>query len=264
MRARFSREVAALGLPSGPGPAEPVSEADIAALPEPVRRYLRFMGVVGRPRDWSFRARVLGRFRLGPDQAWKEMDAWQYDTRLEIARIFHIRLSFFGIVPVLGRDTYFRGEGRMLVRPLDLFTVEDGKGPEYDIGELVTYLNDAILLAPSMVLGPETTWTAVDDSSFDVALTDRGRTVTARVFLDERGAPRDFSTTDRFLQDPYDPKHPLIRARWTTPVDGWQVLDGRPVPASGRAVWKLPRGDFAYVEVRFSPEDLAFNVAPGA
>ncbi|PTL82752.1 DUF6544 family protein [Vitiosangium sp. GDMCC 1.1324] len=263
MRARFSREVAAAGLPSGPGPAEPVTEADISSLPEPVRRYLRFMGVVGRPRDWSFRAGVTGRFRLGPDQAWKAMEAWQYNTRLEIARIFHIRICFLGLVPVLARDTYLRGEGRMLVRPLDLFTAEDARGAELDIGELVTYLNDAILLAPSLVLGSESSWSAVDDRSFDVALTDRGRTVTARVFLDERGAPRDFSTTDRFCQDPHDPKRPFVRTRWTTPIDGWQELNGRPVPTSGRAVWHLPQGDFAYVEMRFSEGSLAFNVPPG-
>ncbi|MFL5353015.1 DUF6544 family protein [Archangium sp.] len=263
MRVRFSREVAALGLPSGPGSDEPVSEADIASLPEPVRRYLRFMGVVGRPRDWSFRAGLTGRFRLGPGQAWKTMEAWQYDTRLEVARIFHIRLSFFGVVPVLGRDTYLRGEGRMLIRPFELFTAQDNKGPELDIGELVTYLNDAILLAPSMVLGPETTWTGVDDSSFDVAFTDRGRTVTARVFLDTRGAPRDFSTTDRFCQDPYAPKHPFIRARWTTPIDSWQVHEGRPIPTWGKAVWHLPQGDFTYVEMAFSPDNLVFNVPPG-
>ena len=29
-------------------------------------------------------------------------------------------------------------------------------------GELVTYLNDALLFAPSMLLGPATTWTPVD------------------------------------------------------------------------------------------------------
>ncbi|HEX7668595.1 MAG TPA: hypothetical protein VF395_03385, partial [Polyangiaceae bacterium] len=44
---RFQEELAREGLraPADPGP--PISEGDVAALPEPVRRYLNFMGVVG-------------------------------------------------------------------------------------------------------------------------------------------------------------------------------------------------------------------------
>jgi hypothetical protein len=55
-------------------------------------------------------------------------EAWQYNSRLGLARIFYIQLRFFGLVPVLGRDTYVDGRGRMLIRVLDLFTVGDGTG----------------------------------------------------------------------------------------------------------------------------------------
>jgi len=262
LRATFSREVRAAGLPSAPPQTSPVAESDIATLPRAVQRYLRFMGVVGRPRDWSFRAGWKGRFRMGPDRPWMTLQAWQYNSRLEVTRLFYMRLRFFGVLPVIGRDTYRKGEGRMLVRPLDLVTVQDGHGAEFDIGELVTYLNDAILVAPSLILGPETEWTGVDDETFDVALSDRGHTVRARVFLDERGAPRDFSTTDRFGQDPRDAKR-FVRTRWTTPIAGWQTVGGRPVPAGGKAVWHPPAGEFSYIEVSFIDGSVAFNVAPG-
>src|SRR5262249_45911069 len=121
------------------------------------------------------------------------------------------------------RDTYLRGRGRMLVKLLDLFTIEDGMGEEYDTGELVTYLNDAVMIAPSMLFVPDISFSPVDANSFDVSLTDHGRTVTARVIVDENGAPKDFSTTDRFC---YDPKHPnkLVRARWSTPMEGSELV----------------------------------------
>jgi len=235
----------------------------VGALPETVQRYLRHMGILGRPRDWSFRGRFTGRFRTGPDKPWRACRVHQYDTRLGVARIFHIRVRFGGLVPVLARDTYLRGRGRMLVRLADLVTLADGTGPEYDIGELVTYLNDAILMAPSLLLGPETRWTAVDDSSFDVALTDAGHTVTARVFLDEQGAPVDFSTTDRFCEDPENPGGPLRRTQWTTPVAGWRRVDGRCLPTSAQAIWHLPSGPFAYAAFDCAPDSLRFNVHPG-
>jgi uncharacterized protein DUF6544 len=261
-RARFLRDVARAGLPSGPGPADVVTDAELAHLPEPAQRYLRFMGVAGRPRDWSFRLEFAGRFRTKPGQAWMACRTWQYNSRPAVARIFQMRIRFGGAIPVVGRDTYVEGRGRLLIRLLDVLTIVDGRGLEYDIGELVTYLNDAVLIAPSMLLVPAVTWRPVDPGSFDVALTDHGRTVAARVAVDERGAPRDFSTTDRFCVDPDNPKR-LTQARWTTPVAGWQTVDGRQVPIAGQATWHLPHGPFTYADFRLMPGSLAFNLAPG-
>lgn len=263
MRARFLKEVASLGLPSGPGPLDPVTGAELIRLPGPAQRYLAFMGVAGRPRDWAFRLAFTGCFRTKPAQAWMACQTWQYNSRLVVARVFQIRLRFGGLVPVVGRDSYLRGRGRMLIRLLDLWTIQDAAGPEYDTGELVTYLNDAVLIAPSMLLTPDIAWAAVDADSFEVALTDHGRTVTARVLIDERGAPRDFSTTDRFCSDPDHPKR-LMRARWTTPIAGWQTIDGRQLPTRGEATWHLPRGPFTYADFRPLPGSLAFNLPPGS
>lgn len=263
LRDRFMNAVAEADLPAGPGDERLVTEAEIAHLPDAVQRYLRFMGVVGRPRVWSFRTAWTGHFRLRPEAAWLPCEAWQYNTRLSVGRIFHIRIRFGGVLPVVGRDTYLGGSGRMFIRLFDRILIQDATGPAYDTSELVTYLNDALFLAPSMLLGPETTWTAVDDSAFDVTLTNGGRTVSGRVYLDERGAPRDFSTTDRFLADPYAPYHPLVRAEWRTPVHDWHVVNGRLIPAGALAVWHLPQGDFAYADLRVLPATLTYNVRPG-
>ncbi len=63
LRSRFLDEIARLGLPAA-SPGAVVSEAELAPLPEPAQRYLRFMGVPGRPRDWSFRLSFIGRFKV--------------------------------------------------------------------------------------------------------------------------------------------------------------------------------------------------------
>ena len=259
----FLKEVARAGLPPGPGPDDVVTAQDVAPLPEPVRCYMRFMGVEGRPRDWSFRLQFTGRFRTRPGQRWMRCRTWQYNTRLSVARLFLIRVRLVGVVPLVGRDTYLRGRGRLRIRLLDLFTLADAAGPEYDLGELVTYLNDAVLFAPSMLLGPEVTWSAAGADAFDVALGDAGRTVAARVFIDGRGAPTEFSTTDKFCADPANPNR-LMRARWTTPVAGWDAHNGRRVLAGGRAIFHLPQGPFTYADFSPVPGSLAFNLAPGA
>ena len=246
---------------AGAAPDEtPITEADIAGLPEAAQHYLHFMGAVGRPRVWSFRAHLLGRFRRRPDQAWLPCEAWQYNTAPEVARLFWMRIRMLGVLTMTGWDTYLSGRGHMRGKLLGLLTVADGSGPEFDVSELVTYLNDAVLLAPSMLLRPEVTWSGVDRASFQVTLTDRGHTVHARVLLDTEGAPLDFSTTDRYADLPAG----LVQARWSTPVQGWQVVDGRAVPTAASAVWHLPDGPFSYAELATDAAGVAFNVSPGA
>lgn len=141
---------------------------------------------------------------------------------------------------------------------LGLFTVADGEGPEFDLGELTTYLNDAVLLAPSMLLGPATTWTEVGDASFDVTLQDRGRSSTARVTLDHQGAPRVFCTNDRYAALPSG----LVRAPWTTRSEHGTTVDGRALPISSSATWHLPDGEFTYVDGAIDPPSIDWNVGP--
>jgi hypothetical protein len=257
---RFLKDVAKAELPSGPGSGDLVNEDDLASLPATARRYMEFMGAPGRPRDWSLRARFVGRFRLRPHAEWLPAEAWQYNTALEVGRVYTMRIAFAGVLPMVGKDTYLKGHGEMLGKLMGMFKVAEGHGDEFDIGELTTYLNDAILLAPSFLLGPNTTWAEVDDDSFDVTLADAGRHVTARVLIDERGAPVDFSTTDRFADLPGG----LVRAKWTTPAPVWLSGAGRPVPGPISAVWHLADGPLPYVEGRLIPESIVYNVAPGS
>ncbi len=263
LRRAFVDDVAAAGLQwSGPA-GDPITAEELDRLPEAVRRYLTFMDVVaGGPRHRSFEARFTGRFRRTPRERWMTAEAHQYDVasagRAGPGRISTMRLRFAGVLPMIGHDSYVRGSGRMLGKLFDRITVADGTGEEFDVGELVTYLNDAILLAPSMLLGPSTTWRGLDDSSFEVRLTDAGRTVSATVTLDARGAPIDFTTNDRFASLPEGP----VRATWTTPVSAWVEVGGRMVPGPARATWLLDDGPFTYVEGRFVPESIRFDVPP--
>jgi len=108
----FSRRVATAGLHSDPGPADVLAEDDLAGLPPVAARYLRAVGVVGRPRTWSLQAHVVGRFRRGTDQPWLPMDAWQYNSAVEVARLFRMRLMVARVVPMWGWDTYREGRRR--------------------------------------------------------------------------------------------------------------------------------------------------------
>lgn len=260
LRRRLRRAVGAAGLPAGPGDPTPVTDDDLAPLPEPARRWMRAGGVVGRPRTWSFRVQFRGEFRLRPDKPWMPCEAWQYTCAIEPARIYAMRIDMNPVLPVFGTDTYLRGRGRMLGKALGLITVADGAGPEFDIGELSTYLNDAVMLAPSTLLVPAVTWAAVDDRSFDVTIHDAGLTSTARVWLDADDRVVDFRTDDRYADLPGG----VVRAPWSTPQAPWTDAAGRTFADAGRAVWHLDEGEYEYARGVFVRHTLVPDIPPSA
>ncbi len=245
-------------------PAHPgtVSRAELAALPTAAQAYMRFFGIVpGTPKHWSFELAWHGRFRLGPERHWMPIEAVQYNTREPIARFFHMRARMAHVLPVLARDTYVDGRGHMRARLAGMFPIVDENGIELDLGELATWTDDAVLFAPTMLLGPATTWRDAGERAFELDVSDADRSVSARVLVGADGAPLDFETEDRFLADPDDPKHRPIRARWTTPVNGWQQ---GPLPVGVRSIWHLASGDFTYGEWTLDAARVAYDVLPPA
>jgi hypothetical protein len=258
MYRRLSEEVCAAGVGTGGVDPRPVTEGDLAGLPATVQRCLRAMGVMNRPRDWSFQAHITGRFRLRGQGSWMPAEVWQYNSAVQVARIFHMRVDFASVAPMVGRDSYVGGKGIMHGKLLALVTVAHAKGPETDLSELVTYLNDAVLMAPSMLLRPNTSFAPVDDHCFEVTLVDAGQTVTARVLLDDDGRPLNFVTTDRYADLPGG----LVRAQWSTPIDGWRLGGDRFIFTRGRAIWNLPQGPLPYLDFSMSPGSVRYNIAP--
>lgn len=253
MTALLDRELPRFGLPAAPTEPGQIEEADVAPLPPPARRYLRFCGAIGRERVTAFRARFSGQFRRSPEARFQDVETDQFNQSEPIARLFYMKLRMFGL-PIQGRDTYVAGKGRLLIRPLDLFTVEDWQGEETDASELVTWLNDAVLLAPSMLIHPRTEWAAIDESRFQVSVSDAGHRVSATVIVDPDGAVQNFVTEDRWMAG-----KTLIRATWSTPIGGWRSENGRRFPTAGEATWSLPDGPFAYARIDMPAGSIALN-----
>jgi len=248
LRATLDDDLHTLGLPPiATDPLAVVGDDDIGHLPDVAQRYLRYMGVVGRPRDRWFRAHLTGRFRMRASQSFMPCEVWQFDCVDPIARVFHMRIDMAGFVPMTARDAYVAGRGSMDGRLVGCVRVARGRGEEFDIGELTTWLNDAVLLAPSLLLQAPVEWTVTDEHGFGLVLHDHGRSVSATVDLDEHGAPVDFHTLDRFADLPDG----RVRAPWSTPTSGWHSVDGRALPGQGAAVWHLPDGELRYADFEF-------------
>lgn len=249
-RAAFRRDAAAaLAAMPARGPGTPVTEADLAALPEPVRRWLRRAGVVGRPPIRALTARFRGQLRGGPEEPWMAIEADEVATFDPPARLFLIRASRGG-VPFVAYHRYVGPAATFQVRIASAFTVVDARGPEMDRSETVTLLNDLCLLAPSTLPGlsrgpgPALRWEAVDARTARVAFGNAGHEVRAELRFDEAGDLADFVSDDRSRASPDGTA--FERLRWSTPVRGWRAFGPWRLPALADARWHPPAGPYQY------------------
>jgi hypothetical protein len=255
LRAQFEREVA-LGLARSS--AQPlVEEADLAALPAPVRRYLRYVGVVGRARVRSFRVRFEGRIRSGPKGAWMPLRAEQYSFVDRPTRLFSIQARMWGL-PVEGLHAYVNGAASMRIELLALLPVVDARGSAFTAAETVTLFNDMCVIAPATLIDPSIRWQPVDDTHVRAEFSAAAHSISATLVFDADGRLVDFFSDDR---PALDADGVTFKAqRWSTPLQGYRAFGPYRLASHGDARYRAPDGEYSYGE--FALADIEYNPAP--
>ena len=94
-------------------------------MPEPLARYLRHAGVVGRTRISTVRLWHSGQFKPGRDQPWLPIDGEYSITTRKPSFSWYGKIWMAPGVSIVAFDSYFDGEGRMLVKAMSAFTIVD-------------------------------------------------------------------------------------------------------------------------------------------
>jgi hypothetical protein len=248
---RFDRERDAAAARQPRDPQTVVTEADLAPLPPPAARWLRRVGVVGRPRVRNFVVEMDARLNRGPGEPWMETPVLQVSFTDHPTRLFLLRTRMKGL-PVTGLHDYTAEGARMTIRVLGAVNIVNESGDAFTRAETVTMLNDLAIFAPAALLDDRVTWTAVDDTSARVTYTNGPHRVAATLFFDGDDQLVDFASDDRGLP-------PDERARWTTPLRAHRDMGGLWLPGEGDAVWHYPdKPDWLYG--RFTIRSVRHNV----
>ena len=220
-------------------------------LPEPVQRYMRWTGVIGRPWIRTAGVRQKGRFRLAADKPWLPLEAEQIFTVDPPGFAWRARFKMYGLSLLSAHDSYRDGQGHMLGKVAGLITLFDDRSEKLTQGTLIRYLSEMIWF-PVAYLGDNVTWTAVDEQSADVALSDHGRIASGRVMFDEQGRPTSFETM-RYME-----------AGGEYTLQPWRVVnrefgprDGLNIPVRCDVSWILSEGLLTYGE--FHIVEVAYN-----
>jgi hypothetical protein len=221
-----------------------ISEETFAHLPEPVQRYMRWTGVVGKPWIHTAYVRQEGKFRMAADKPWMPMKAEQVFTVDPPGMAWRARFKMFGLPLFRANDSYRDGQGHMFGKAAGLFTIFDDRSEKLTLGTLTRYLSEMIWF-PIAYLGDKVTWTAVNNNSADVTLSDHGRTASGRMVFDELGRPVTFETMRyREMNSEY------VLAPWHTPNLEYGERGGLNIPVRGQVYWDMPEGKLVYGDFR--------------
>jgi hypothetical protein len=230
---------------------EMLTEADLQSLPEPVKHYLRYAGVLNKPKVKNVRIVFDGEMRdKGRD--WFPFHSEQYNFFDEPTRLFFMKAKMFGLT-VLGYHKYSTATAMMDIRLFGLFPVVKQSGETMDKAETVTLFDDMCLMAPATLIDKRIQWQEIDNTSTKATFTNAGITITAILYFNEQGQLIDFTSDDRTaITD-------MKQYRFSTPAIDYKNINGINIMTRGETIWHYPDGNFTYG--KFVLKEIEYNLA---
>jgi hypothetical protein len=173
------------------GPRAVVTEEMLSELPAPIQRYLRYTGVVGRPVVHTVHLKQKGMMRTSPNAGSMPLDAEEWYAVEPPGFVWAGTLHTAGVPIGQARDMYRDGKGSMLIKLGAIFTLADAVGAEIDQGSMMRYFSEMAWF-PTAFLGPNVSFIPIDDHAARATFSDRGRSVSATLHVDDEGRLTDF------------------------------------------------------------------------
>ena len=219
-----------------------LNESDIEYLPEPVKKYIRYSGSLGKPKVHNFRLEFTGQIRKDINSEWMPFTTVQYNFLNAGSRLFFMN-AVMKQLPVAGYHCFKDGEAFMDIRLFSLFKVQYQSGEEMDISETVTFFNDMCCMAPATLIDKRIKWIETDGNNVKAEFTNNNITISAWLYFNESGELINFISNDRYA---YDDVLGMRRLPWSTPLTGNKELDGFNLATNAEAIYTYPEGDFCY------------------
>ena len=247
----FRKHVKANFETNNPLSADVITEADLKLLPEPVKKYLRFAGVLNRPKVKNMRIVFKGELRE-KGKKYLPFTSEQYNFCDESTRLFFMKGSMFGIT-FPGYHHYINGNAVMDIRLFGWFPIVKKSGDVMNKAETVTLFNDMCLMAPATLIDKRIQWQAIDSNSTKAIFTNHGISIAAVLYFNDRGELIDFISSDRSAVTD------MKQYPFSTPAKNYKIINGINVMTYGEAIWHYPDGKFVYG--KFNLKEIEYNLS---
>ncbi len=239
---------------SGKTPSETIiTNEDLANLPEPVKKYLRYAGVVGKKRTSVVRLKQVGFFRMAPDKEYEAISARQYYSVNDPGFVWIVKMDMYPLISIYGRDRYTGGNGDMKISVAGAIPVVEANGPEIDQGTLLRFLNEMVWF-PDAFLADYVSWEGISDSTAKATITLNNLSASAILTFNQKGEATLFEAMRYRTLD--DGSYKLDK--WVTPYRDYKNMNGFKIPTAGEGIWMLDSGEFEYVKLKIT--EIDYNI----
>ena len=228
-----------------------LTEKDIEHLPLPVQKYLRYTGVINKEKVNNVKIVFDVEMReKGKD--WFKATSVQYNFYDEPTRLFFMKAKMFGMT-VPGYHRYVEANATMDIRLFGLFPIIKQSGDVMNKTETVTLFNDMCLMVPATLIDKRIQWEPIDSFTTKAVFTNRGISISAILYFNEAGQLINFTSDDRTaISD-------MKQYRFSTPVAGYENINGINVMSGGEAIWHYSDGEFVYG--KFKLKSIQYNIS---
>lgn len=226
-----------------------VTDADVQNLPLPVMRYMKYVGVIGKPKVKNMRVVMEVQMREKGKDFFAAVSE-QYNFFDEPARLFFMKAKMSGTT-IPGYHHYMNGIAVMDIRFAGLIPIVKKDGLVMNKAETVTLFNDMCLMAPATLIDKRIVWETIDSHSAKAVFTNHGISISAILYFNEQGQLISFLSNDR------TEVNSMKNYPFTTPVHSYKNINGYNLFHEGDAVWEYPDGKFVYG--KFKLKAVSYN-----
>jgi hypothetical protein len=231
-----------------------LNEAEIAYLPAPVQKYIRYTGCIDKPIVNNFRVDFVGKIRDHAKPVWMQLTSEQYNFIKTPTRLFYLDATMKGL-PVGGFHSFKNGKAYMDIRLLSIFKVEYQSGAVMDTSETVTFFNDMCVMAPGALTDKRIEWLEVVGNRVKASFSNNGITISAWLYFNEKGEMVNFTSEDRSA---LGENGEIIKLKWSTPLRDYKPINGYKLASYAETIYTYPDGDFTYAT--FTLKNIGYNL----
>ena len=229
-----------------------VGESDLSNLPEPVKKWLRNSGALGKSFISYGKVTQVAELQMKPGQEnWLTATAIQYTTIDNPAFIWSVDVKMNSLLNFQGRDKYEDGKGEMLIKMNSLINVVNERGEKMDEGTLQRYLGEMVWF-PSLALSPFITWEQIDDNTAKATMIYEGIMGSGTFHFNANGEVTKFSALRYNGNEPSAKRH-----EWIMNITDYKTFEGIKVPVKMTSTWKFDEGDWTWLKLEVT--DIKYN-----
>ncbi|HEX2970493.1 MAG TPA: DUF6544 family protein [Bacteroidales bacterium] len=220
-----------------------INDNDVATLPIPVARFIIFSGLKGNKRISSVHIKHSGLFRPQAGRDFTPIKGEYFLTTRRPSFCWFGRISIMPLITVSAFDSYFNGNGRMLIKLLSFFKIADARSPETSLSALGRCIAE-MSMAPSFFMNSEQIqWKAFNNEHATCVVNDAGLKVNAALNFNHDGSLERIEIDRLFDRG----KGQFTTEKFTGKCSVVKEFNGLKMASVVDGYWNLEDGDLHYV-----------------